>query len=93
MLEDNDCRDDKLSVDLALIQALWFPLDIYKSKVPDETHSRVLKELVSVIVGHVSIIFQWSQESGEFLVNWKLTVFQANVSPVFKKGEKEDSGN
>jgi len=40
-------------------------------------------------VGPVSIILQWSQESGEVHINWKL----ANVAPVFKKIKKENSGN
>ena len=42
---------------------------------------------LDVIVGLLSIIFQWSWESGEVPVGWKL----ANVVPVFKN--KEDPGN
>jgi len=45
--------------------------------------------LADVIAGPLSIIFQWSWESGEVPVNWKLT----NVVPVFKKGKKEDPDN
>ena len=51
---------------------------------PDGIHRRVLKELADVIAGLLSIIFQWSWESGEVPGNWKL----ANVVPVFKKGKK-----
>ncbi|GAB0179975.1 mitochondrial enolase superfamily member 1 [Grus japonensis] len=40
-------------------------------------------------MGPLSIIFQWSWESGEVPVNWKL----ANVVPIFKKGMKEEPGN
>ncbi|KAK4826950.1 hypothetical protein QYF61_012799 [Mycteria americana] len=36
------------------------------------TLRRVLKELANVIAGRLSIIFQWSSESGEVPVNWKL---------------------
>ncbi|KAK4823970.1 hypothetical protein QYF61_008356 [Mycteria americana] len=50
---------------------------------PGGIHPRVLKELADVIMGP---LFQWSWESGEVPVNWKL----ANIVPVFKKGKKED---
>ena len=56
---------------------------------PNGIYPRVLKELSVVIVGPLSIIFQWSWESGEVPVDWKL----ANVVPIFKKSKKEDPGN
>ncbi|PKU43370.1 rna-directed dna polymerase from mobile element jockey-like [Limosa lapponica baueri] len=65
------------------------PLDAHKSLGPDGAHPRVVKELADVIAGPLSVIFQWSWESGEFPVDWKL----ANVVPIFKKGKKEDPGN
>jgi len=56
---------------------------------PNGIYPRVLKELSVVIVGPLSIIFQWSWESGEVPVDWKL----ANVVPIFTKGKKEGHGN
>jgi len=56
---------------------------------PNGIHHRVLKELANVTAGPLPIIFQWSWESGEVTVAWKL----ANVVPVSKKGKKEDPGN
>lgn len=55
----------------------------------DGIHPRVARELVDVIAGSLSIIFQRSWESGEVPVNWRL----ATVIPIFKKGKKEEPGN
>ena len=54
----------------------------------DEMHLWVLKELAEVITGPLSI-FTKSWEMGEVPEDWK----KANVTPVFKKGKKEDPGN
>ncbi|GAB0205885.1 mitochondrial enolase superfamily member 1 [Grus japonensis] len=75
--------------DPEIVWDLLLHLDAYKSMGPDGIHPRVLRELADVIVRPFSIIFQWSWESGEVSVDWKL----ANVVPIFKKGKKEDPGN
>ncbi|KAK4830693.1 hypothetical protein QYF61_012862 [Mycteria americana] len=65
-------------------------LDIHKSMGPDEIHPRVdLKELAKVLTKPLSIIYQQSWLTGEVPVDWRL----ANVTPIFKKGQKEDPGN
>ncbi|KAK4814215.1 hypothetical protein QYF61_012554 [Mycteria americana] len=56
---------------------------------PDEIHPRVLKELADVLTKPLSIIYQQSWLTGEIPVDWRL----ANVTPIFKKGLKEDPGN
>ncbi|KFO14364.1 RNA-directed DNA polymerase from mobile element jockey, partial [Balearica regulorum gibbericeps] len=71
------------------VQDLLLHLDAYKSMGPNGIHPRVLRELADVVARPLSIIFQWSWESGEVPVDWKL----ANPVPVFKKGKKEDPGN
>lgn len=64
-------------------------LDPYKSMHPDGIHPRVLGELADIIAGPLSVIFQWSWQSGEVPVERQL----ANVVPIFQKGTKEDPGN
>ncbi|GAB0207044.1 mitochondrial enolase superfamily member 1 [Grus japonensis] len=81
--------NDKLPADSKLVQDLLLQLDAHKPMGPNGIHPRVLKELDDVIAGPLSIIFQWSWESGEVPVNWKL----ANVVLIFEKGKKEDPGN
>ncbi|KAK4831271.1 hypothetical protein QYF61_016741 [Mycteria americana] len=89
VLEDCDWGDDELPTDTEVIRDLLLQLDVHKSMRPDGIHPRVLKELADVIAGPLSIIFQWSWESGEVPVDWKM----ANVVPIFKNGKKEDPVN
>ncbi|KAK4814767.1 hypothetical protein QYF61_026744 [Mycteria americana] len=56
---------------------------------PDEIHPRVLKELAEVLTKPLSIIYQQSWLTGEVRADWRL----ANVTLIFKKGQKEDPGN
>ncbi|KGL82474.1 hypothetical protein N309_14138, partial [Tinamus guttatus] len=64
-------------------------LDTHKSMGPDGMHPRVLRELADAIAKPLSIIFERSWRTGEVPEDWK----KANVTPVFKKGKKEDPAN
>ncbi|KFV88189.1 hypothetical protein N308_04118, partial [Struthio camelus australis] len=64
-------------------------LDIHKSMGPDRMHPRVLRELAEVIARPLSIILERSWRTREVPEDWK----KANVTPVFKKGKKEEPGN
>ncbi|KFU89844.1 RNA-directed DNA polymerase from mobile element jockey, partial [Chaetura pelagica] len=64
-------------------------LDIHKWMGPDGMHPRVLRELAEVIARPLSIIFGKSWATGEVPKDWRI----ANVTPVYKKGKKEDPGS
>ncbi|KFO87946.1 hypothetical protein N320_11353, partial [Buceros rhinoceros silvestris] len=64
-------------------------LNVQKSMRPDEIHSRILRELAEVLAKPLSIIYQQSWLTGEVSADWRL----ANVTPIYKKGRREDPGN
>ncbi|KFW66388.1 hypothetical protein AS28_06403, partial [Pygoscelis adeliae] len=64
-------------------------LDAHKSMGPDGIHSRALRELAEELAKPLSIIYQQSWLMGEVPDDWRL----ANVTPIYKKGRKEDLGN
>lgn len=48
----------------------------------------MLRELADIIARPLSFIFERSWQSSEVTEEWK----KANVTPVFRKGKKEDAG-
>ncbi|KAK4814166.1 hypothetical protein QYF61_009984 [Mycteria americana] len=59
-------------------------LKVHKLMGPDEMHPWILGETEGL-----SIIFEKSWQSGEIPTDWKT----GNITPIFKKGKKEDPGN
>ena len=71
------------------VSDLLLQLDCHKSMGLDEIHLRVLRELAEMIAELLSIIYQHSLLTREVPEDWRL----ANVTPIYKKGCREDPGN
>ncbi|GAB0189105.1 mitochondrial enolase superfamily member 1 [Grus japonensis] len=88
--EDHSCGSSEFPfVDTEIVRDQLYQLNVHKSMGSDGIHPRVLKELVDIMTGPFSVIYQKSWESEEVPTDWKL----ANIIPIYKKGMREDPGN
>ncbi|GAB0207657.1 mitochondrial enolase superfamily member 1 [Grus japonensis] len=90
-LEDRDRgrQNNPPVVQEEAVHDLLCHLDTHKSMGLDGIHLRVLRELAEELAKPLSIIYQQSWLTGEVPDDWRL----ANVTPIYKKGPKEDPGN
>ncbi|KAK4814395.1 LOW QUALITY PROTEIN: hypothetical protein QYF61_018154 [Mycteria americana] len=85
-MEDRDGHHNEAPIIQGeMVSNLQDHLDIHKWDPP----IRVLRELAELLTKPLSILYQQSWVTGEVPVDWRL----ANVTPIYKKGRKEDPGN
>jgi len=64
-------------------------IDTHRSMGLDGVHPRVLIELVDVLIKPLSVTYQQSWPTRQVPDDWRLS----NLTPIYKKGWKEDPGN
>ena len=94
VLDDDDKanikEELKLGITKEIISKKLHELNINKSPGPDNMHPKELKELASVLIDPLFIIFNISLRLGKIPSAWKL----AAITPIFKnKGNKQSARN
>jgi len=79
----------KLVIDENIILKKLDNLNTHKSSGPDELHPRVLYEVRNEIAFPLKLIFEKSLITNQLPLDWR----SANISPIFKKGSKNDVKN
>jgi len=87
-LEDTEQNEAPI-IQGEMVSDLLHHLDTHKSMGPDGIHPRVLRELAEALTMTLSIIYEQPWLTGEVPVDWRLV----NVTPIYKKGRKENLGN
>ncbi|RMC06634.1 hypothetical protein DUI87_16072 [Hirundo rustica rustica] len=82
-------QNGPLIIEEVAVRELLKCLDIHKSMGPDGIHPRVMRELADELAKPLSIIYHQPWLTGEVPDDWK----PDNVTPIHKKGAKEDPGN
>ena len=79
----------QIQISVKGIEKLLKSLNPHKAVGPDEFKPIVLQTLHAELAPILQVIFQKSLDSGKLPHIWK----EANVSPIFKKGDKSDPAN
>ncbi|PKU46685.1 rna-directed dna polymerase from mobile element jockey-like [Limosa lapponica baueri] len=89
-LEDKDGEQNNPPIiQKEVVNDLLLHIDLHKSMELDGIHPRVLRELAGELTKPLSIIYQQSWSTGDVPDDWRV----ANMTPIFKRGWKEDLGN
>ena len=79
----------KININRSGLLKLLLNINIHKSDGPDNVPGRLLKLCANELVDVYQILFQVSLDSGVVPPDWK----EANVVPLFKKGDKSKPEN
>ena len=79
----------QIQISVKGIEKLLKSLNPHKAAGPDQFKPIVLQILHAELAPILQVIFQKSLDSGKLPYIWK----EANVSPIFKKGDKSDPAN
>ena len=76
-----------LIITIEMVKTELKKLNVNKSCGPDEIHPLILQELYDFIAPPLTLLFNKTLEQGKIPNDWK----KANVSPIFKKGAKNNA--
>ena len=79
----------KFTIHTTGIEKLMKGLNPHKAQGPDNIPTRFLKDYATELAPCLTLIFSASLQQGKIPTDWK----QANVTPLFKKGDKTSASN
>jgi len=89
VLEDRDGKQNKPPIiQEEVVNDLLGHLDTHKSMGTDGIYPGVLRELMEELAKPLSIVYQQSWLTRELPDDWMIAI----VTPIYKKGQKEDPG-
>ena len=88
-LNDNFQSMPEIKVTILGTEKLLKNLDPTKATGPDQIPARILKQFAAEFAPHLTTIFNTSITKGEVPTDWR----QANVIPIYEKGEKYLASN
>ena len=80
---------NKIKVEEKGVENLLKKIEPHKAPGPDNIPNMVLKQCATSLAPAVTILFQKSLDSGVLPKDWT----DANVTPIFKKGDRQSAGN
>jgi hypothetical protein len=86
---NHDEELNNISVTKSEVEKAISKLNTSKTPGPDEIHARIIKEAKQQLIEPLTMIFNKSLAEGTVPDDWK----KANVTPIFKTGDKKDPGN
>ena len=86
---DNAGRLMEFTIYPADVEKALCKLNINKTPGPDGIHPRILKEAKIELIKPLTIIFNQTLREGKVPIEWK----KANVTAIFKNGDKKDPSN
>jgi hypothetical protein len=87
--DTNPHIQDDVEFTVQEVEELLEAIDPEKSLGPDKIHPKVLKEASSQLAKPLTMLFNKSFNEGKIPTDWK----KANVTAIFKKGDKRVPGN
>ena len=86
---NHNTKELKISITEEIVLNKLKQLNVNKSPGPDQIHPRIVKELADVLAHPLYLIFRSSLKNGKVPLDWKT----ANITAIFKKGDKQLAEN
>jgi len=85
----NHTEDINVEITKKKVRSMLYAIKTDKSPGPDRIHPLFLHNTAQEVAGPITLIFKKSLAEGILPHDWK----RANISPIYKKGARNEAGN